>query len=435
MMKKGLSLLLILLLSLCLCSCSIWQYLPVSVAHRTDETVTPYLEVVPDELTYSEGYAPVESQYSFNSLPLAGEKQLYLGLLDVCFDISRDESDDVGRYPMPQIRVPYSLTEAQVRTAVKAVTDDHPEVFWITGTIGYYSDDDMTIIQVYSSCSPEEIDERINAVRAVANAFYATVPDGLSEFDRELMVHDYLTERVAYDTDVDPVNPADNDPAIYTVYGALVNQVAVCEGYARAFQMLLNGLGVDCVGLMGQSENQLHMWNAVKLEDNWYQTDVTWDDREEPYARYIYCNVTDDFMTGDHTLSPMFNTLDDDAINGVGGEFSADIMNLFVPTCTDDTMGYYYQKTPHLDDYDGEDVKKGLLASADKQEGFFVFYIDETLDYNEALTLLFTDYPQYFFDFISAVNNTLTDYSIDSSNLSYFIYEKSRIAAVELHYY
>lgn len=435
-MKRIILLLTSLLSVLCLGSCSVIGYLPVPDSHATDETVTPYLEVVPKELTYSQGYTPVVSRYSYDRLPLEGEKQLYTKLLAVCYDIAPDATDEVARYAMPQVEVQgYSLTEAQVRTAVKALTDDHPEIFWTTGTIGYYSDENTTIIQVYSKCSPEEIDTRVNAVRSVANAFYATVPDGLSAFERELMVHDYLLERVAYDKDVDMVNFDNNSPDIYTVYGALVNQVAVCEGYARAFQMLLNGLGVDCVGVMGRSEDQLHMWNAVRLDDSWYQTDVTWDDREEPYARYIYFNVTDEVMGDDHTTSPLFTTLSDDEINGASGTYSAGIMNLFIPTCTDSTMGYYYQKSPHLTDYDGEDIKRGLLQSALNREEYFVFYVDEALDYDSAVYNLFTDYPQYFFDYVSAVNNTLTDYSIDSSNAGYYMHKKSRILAVELHYY
>lgn len=435
-MKRLLLLILCLLLTMSLCACHLFELLPQQVLSRTDETVTPYLEVVPDNLTYSEGYAPVTCTYSYDSLPSEGEKQLYDKLLEVCYDISPDPDSKTQRYAMPQIELEgCSLSEAQVRTAVKAMTDDHPEIFWTTGTLGYFSDDTTTIIQMYSSCSPQEVDARVNAVRSAANAFYATVPDGLSAFERELMVHDYLLEHVAYDKDVDMVNFDNNNPAIYTVYGALVNGVAVCEGYARTFQMLLNGLGVDCVGLMGRSQDQLHMWNAVKLSGGWYQTDVTWDDREEPYARYVYCNVTDDFMSEDHDLSPMFDTLSDDEIIGVSGEYSAGIMNLFIPSCTDSSMGYYAQKSPHLSDYDGEEVKRGLLAAAEKQEEYFVFYIDESLDFDTALSLLFRDYPQYFFDYIAAVNNTLTDYSIDGSNASYYMLEKSRIAAVELHYY
>ena len=211
--------------------------------------------------------------------------------------------------------------------------------------------------------------------------------------------------------------------------------MTVCEGYARSFQMLMNGLGIDCVGVMGESSDQMHIWNSVKLGDNWYNVDATWNDREEPYARYLYFNINDDELYSDHTLSPMFDELSDSEINGEEGKYSASVMNLFVPECHDRQMGYYYRESPHLNDFEGADVKVGLLTSAQKQEDYFVFYIEESLDYHEAVSQLFTEYPQYFFGYLNAVNNTLPDYSIDSSNASYYTHEKSRIVAVELHYY
>ena len=431
-MKKCLLLLTAVLL-LCLCSCSISDYLPL---HETPATINPYLEVVPDELTYSEGYEPLTSACSYNTLPLEGEKLLYTKMLDVCYDISPNKDEELSRYAMPQVKLEgYPLTEAQVRTATKALTDDHPEIFWLTGTMGYYSDESDTVIQIYSNYSPEEIDTRVNAVRAAANEFYATVPDGLSEFDREVMVHDWLIENVAYDESVDTINFDSNSPDIYTVYGALVNRVAVCEGYARTFQMLMNGLGVDCVGLMGSSQEQMHMWNAAKIDGGWYQTDVTWDDQEETYARHIYCNVSDGFMYEDHTLSPLFTELSDTEINGEGGDFSASVMNIFVPECIDGTKSYYAQRSPRLKDYEGAEVMSALLAAAQKQEEYFVFYIDESMDFDSTVSQLFTDGPQYFFDYLRTVNDYLTDYSIDSSNASYYTHRKSRIVAVELHYY
>ena len=64
-----------------------------------------------------------------------------------------------------------------------------------------------------------------------------------------------------------------------------------------------------------------------------------------------------------------------------------------------------------------------------------MFYIDESLDYNGTVAQLFTEYPQYFFDYMNAVNNTLSEYSMDASNAGYYTHEKSRIVAVELHYY
>ena len=424
-----------ILLTGCLCSCSLSDILPtIQFPQRTTETVTPYKEVKPDNLTYSEGYEPVTSTYSYDALPKEGEKLLYNRILENCYDISPNPTED--RYPMPRIELNgYSLSEAEVRTTSKALTDDHPEIFWLTGTIGFYADESMTAIQTYSNFSPEEVGTRVSTMRSAANAFYTSVPDGLSAFEREVMVHDFLIDHVEYDKNVDTINLDNNNPDTYTAYGALVNRVSVCEGYVRAFQMLLNGLGVECVGVIGESQNQMHIWNAVNLDGSWYYVDPTWDDQEETYARHLYCNVNEDYLIEDHTISPLFTTLEEDEINGVTGEYSASVMNIYIPECTDDIMGYYKQKTPHLRDYDAADVKSGMLTAAQQQEEYFVFYVEDDLDFQTVITDLFVEYPQHFFTYINAVNNSLSDYSVDESNIAYFTHERGRIVAVELHYY
>lgn len=436
-MKRFFAILLSVIVTGCFCSCSLSKILSMGATPTgTDETVVPYHEVKPDQLTYSEGYEPVTSSYSYNALPKEGEKLLYTKILENCYEISSDKTEEMERYPMPLIELDgYSLSEADVRTASKALSDDHPEIFWLTGTIGYYSDEDTTTIRIYSNFSPTEVRTRVNAMRSVANSFYATVPDGLSAFERELMIHDFLIDYVDYDKDIDTINLDNNNPETYTAYGALVNKTSVCEGYVRAFQMLANGLGLDCVGVIGRSQGQMHIWNAVKLDEDWYYVDPTWDDQEESYARHLYCNVNESYLLNDHNISPLFSELSEDEINGVSGEYSASVMNIFVPDCTADELNYYKQKTPHLKDYEAADVKSGMLAAAEKQEDTFVFYVEDGLDYPTVVNDLFVDYPQHFFSCIKAVNNSLNNYSIDESNISYFTHERSRIIAVELHYY
>ena len=63
----------------------------------------------------------------------------------------------------------------------------------------------------------------------------------------------------------------------------MVNGKCVCEGYAKSFKYLLDGLGIDSLFVMGKgndgngnSEN--HAWNYVSLDNRWYAVDVTWDD-------------------------------------------------------------------------------------------------------------------------------------------------------------
>ena len=89
-----------------------------------------------------------------------------------------------------------------------------------------------------------------------------------TDYDKVLAIHDYLVRTCAYDEA--PTG------ASHTAYGALVQGVAVCQGYADAYQMLLGKLGVSCLRV--SSLEMGHGWNMVCLDDVWYHVDVTWDD-------------------------------------------------------------------------------------------------------------------------------------------------------------
>lgn len=68
----------------------------------------------------------------------------------------------------------------------------------------------------------------------------------------------------------------DNDYA-GTAYGALVDGVAVCEGYTAAYTCLMqNMLGFACEKIISSAMN--HSWNMLTLDGVRYHVDVTWDD-------------------------------------------------------------------------------------------------------------------------------------------------------------
>ena len=100
----------------------------------------------------------------------------------------------------------------------------------------------------------------------------------------------------------------------------------------------------------------------------------------------------------------------------------------------DTTMNLYYRSCPHLADYEGADVTEGLLDTALKKGDLFLFYVEDSIDFETGVEVLFKTPPQYFFQYIDKVNASLKDYSIDTSNIGYYSFEKTRLIAVELHY-
>lgn len=393
---------------------------------------------------YSPYYSPTVSRYSYDCLD-EKEKQLYDQILDGIGSVSAERSSDLGLYPMKTVRLQGSLSIARMRVAIRALSNDNPYYFWLSQSFSHLSAGDGSYTEVvpYSEFDPDTLRGMRERIDAILGDFYASVPDGLSAYEREKLVHDYLIDNCEYGYDIAAMTDSGGDKVRgHSVYGALANHRCVCEGYGMAMQLLLNGLGVDCVTLTGMSYNgsldrggadpELHLWNAVRLDGDWYHVDPTWDDQAQQVQRYVYFNLTDDQIRADHTLSGTIDTVDEKRIAEQGTED----LNLYVPTCDAAVYNYYIYECPHLTQYEGGAVRQGLLDAALSREAIYTFYIDpEYLDFDTAVRLLFSDAPQYFFGYVSDVNEQLYDYEIDDGNITYYPYDERCSVSVELRYY
>lgn len=109
-----------------------------------------------------------------------------------------------------------------------------------------------------------------------------------SDYEKELAVHNYLEQNIVY------TNGSGN---VFNEYGALIDGRCVCDGYAKAFDLLMLLLGIDCYRVTGTADGGNHAWNKVKLGGQWYNVDVTWDDSS---GSYCYLNLTDSMLDNDH---------------------------------------------------------------------------------------------------------------------------------------
>ena len=101
-----------------------------------------------------------------------------------------------------------------------------------------------------------------------------------SDYEKALLVYDYITTHVEYDND--HLNDA-TYLAQYSPYSALINGKAVCHGYALLlYRMLLDqGLDARLVSGYGEKTNltaEGHAWNIVRIDGNYYFLDSTWDE-------------------------------------------------------------------------------------------------------------------------------------------------------------
>lgn len=207
------------------------------------------------------------------------------------------------------------------QSAIEAYTYDNPDVFYLSPNKMYLNIETTTKGQnktynVYINNGEEanylneefsnkqDINLALEKIEAIRKQIIHNKTG--NDYEDIKMVHDYLVENIEYDTSLQEKN-------IYNIYGALINGKCVCEGYARAFKYLLDGLGIEStmvigkgINSSGQSEN--HAWNYVKLENNWYAVDCTWDDPViigEGYignsSKYRYFLKGKEDMEKDHT--------------------------------------------------------------------------------------------------------------------------------------
>ncbi len=208
----------------------------------------------------------------------------------------------------------YNTAQNDISVAYRAVLYDCPEIFWLPTQFfisvretafskkvliafkysnGEYNCDYLVKKSERAKCVAE--------LNAVVNKVKAEVEkQKLDSYQSELYIHDYICGVTTYSSESGDLQ--------YTSYGALVLKKAVCEGYARAFALLLRSIEIPCVLVNGESQDQGHMWNMVCLDDNWYYVDVTWDDQS--LVLHSYFNATYDMIKSDHALNKKLSDYD-----------------------------------------------------------------------------------------------------------------------------
>jgi transglutaminase-like putative cysteine protease len=211
------------------------------------------------------------------------------------------------------------------QSAIEAYTYDNPDVFYLspnkmylnieTTTKGkkvtYYvyinqGEESNYLIDEFSS--KEQVDEALSRLETIKNNVIQNKRS--NTYENIKMVHDLLVNNVEYDTSI-------SQPNIYNIYGALINRKAVCEGYARAFKYLMDGLGIPSTIVIGTGTNsegitENHAWNYVQLDENWYAIDTTWDDPvsssdwAKEKSKYKYFLKGENEFNKDHTPSGQF---------------------------------------------------------------------------------------------------------------------------------
>ena len=178
----------------------------------------------------------------------------------------------------------------QLKNVFEAVYNDHPEVFWLETEYSckYKRNGSCVEISLKFNETADNLEKSRTLFEQAASKILNNTRRYTEDIEKEQYVHDALAQLVEYDA-----KSAMNQSA----YSALVLQRSVCAGYARAFQYLMQQLDIPCYYCGGYS-GEKHAWNIIRMEDGFWNVDVTWADTNP--INYEYYNKTDAEYSSGH---------------------------------------------------------------------------------------------------------------------------------------
>lgn len=189
---------------------------------------------------------------------------------------------------------PIEVNYMDIGDLVNKAVDNNPSIFYYQSVTTY---SDGTINFKYNDNTQTILDKKKKIDVEVDRIIKTTIKKDMSDLEKVKQIHDYLVMTVAYDTRTKDI-PKDS----YGVDGTFFNKIAVCDGYTKSMQLLLNKVGVETLFVAGTSKGVNHSWNIVKVDGEYYHVDATWDDPvpNKPNVNYNYFLMTNEQLKKDH---------------------------------------------------------------------------------------------------------------------------------------
>lgn len=404
-MHKGIIISLTLALVILFCSCSASTD-SVSKSNNYDTKNSNSIKIdksdKADDVELSPYYDKADMTYCYDRLETDDDRALYNAIIENCGSVSDTLSEDGKFYAVEPIVIQnFTPDRRQIFNVVSAVFDDNPDIFWLDSNYSYTTNSEGVFTLSMRSCFDNAtLKENKNQLNAVINSVLRNLKPDMSEFERELYIHDYIVKNCKYKKNKNTTNH-------YTAYGCLVEQKAVCEGYNEAFELLLSYSGVYSTPVSGYDKKDGigHVWSAVQLDGDWYHADVTWDDDKE-YNMYDYFNITTAQIKNTHTISPDYADITDEELigeNDLGINYNAEL-----PRCTETKYNYYKYTGSNLNDIDDNTLAEDLAKAAENKEHYFNIYVNpETMNFRTTYDQLFSDELYTFRYYIEEANDIL----------------------------
>ena len=216
---------------------------------------------------------------------------------------------------------PFPITLEQNNKLAEFLVYECPEMMMYDreGTYTYYSNESGQITsRTISYCMDRgTYDSYMAQIQPILNNLNQKM-QGLSAYDRELMVYRYIIDNNVYSRDAKDAG---------NTYGLLINHQAKCDGIALTFKWLMDMGGVPNYIITGEmlDHSDGHAWNVVEIDGQCYDLDITHDDleisgMEDPYI-YGLVNVSQSMIRPQYEIRDAYLTSYCPGTNDMSGSY------------------------------------------------------------------------------------------------------------------
>lgn len=201
----------------------------------------------------------------------------------------------------------FNLKVEEMNDIIDRMTDIYPDLYYLESLkYSYYEGQVKSVeLDMFDTSSSLQEDYALMMLE-VKSVIEEVLEPGMSDYEKEKALHDYLVRTVEYDEE-------EKFPYLaHTAYGALMNRVAVCDGYAEAFDLLLREVGIPSRLVYGQMSGENHAWNLVTIDDKKYFVDVTSNDPLNNLSKqqnYEFFNVPYEMISKTHIFEKDYSDI------------------------------------------------------------------------------------------------------------------------------
>ncbi|MBR4622136.1 MAG: hypothetical protein IKO44_01220 [Ruminococcus sp.] len=154
--------------------------------------------------------------------------------------------------------------------------------------------DDTAVVEAFKAKDPSNLTDKKDKYiyDGLVKAYDEIIKDGMSDYEKELAVYDYIFYGTRFDkSNLAPIDMDDGEDNSHNPYGFFHDHSTICVGNATTFKLFMDVLGIDCE-IIHSTEQGEHAWDIVKIDGDWYHVDITFDGGNTKPA-YSFFNVTD----------------------------------------------------------------------------------------------------------------------------------------------